>query len=192
MKKLLVASTLLLAVIFLADKQDAHAQMRVDLAPNFGYGANVFNQVGDPGTISVGAQGHLYLIEREDKKFSLIINPALDYYLFDIEGMSGLQLDVNGLVSFGRRTSTITPYGGLGLALSVVTGDEEPPLLSDVESGTGIGVNVLGGLLFGGGSPRIMTQLRYTIGSHELHRDSGDASASSGLQFHGGLVFRLN
>ena len=211
MKTLFAFAILLLMILFGAVPQEAHAQ-RFDLAPNVGYGFDVFNQVGDPGTISIGAQAHLYLREGDkrhvggrDKRVSLILNPAFDYYLFDINGMSGFQLDLNLLAALGRRTSYVSPYAGLGLGLTVVTGDEDPTtgdlcpsnerpgpcLISDVESGTGFGLNLLGGVLWGQRSPRVITQFRYTIGSHDLHRDSDDASASSGLAFHGGIIFML-
>lgn len=212
MKKLLTAAVTLILILFGLSPQDVQAQ-RIDLAPSVGYGFRVFNQVGDPGTISIGGQSHIYLREGDKRmgqdgrrqRVSLILNPGLDYYMFDINGMSGFQLDVNALLGLGRRTSLVSPYGGLGLGLSIVTGDEElsvegfcpdgrpaPCILSDVESGTNIGLNILGGVLWGSGSPRIMTQLRYTIGSHELHRNPDDASAGSGLAFQGGIIFRLN
>ena len=209
MKKLFAFAILLIMILFEVGQQQAHAQ-RFDLAPNVGYGFDVFNQVGDPGTISIGAQAHFYLREGDkrheggrDKRVSLILNPALDYYLFDINGMSGLQLDLNLLAALGRRTSLVTPYAGLGLGLTVVTGEEDPTaselcpgrvgpcLLSEVESGTGVGLNLLAGALWGQRSPRIITQFRYTIGSHDLHRDPDDFTASSGLAFHGGIIFKI-
>ncbi len=211
MKKLFAYAITLITIVFMAGPQDAQAQ-RIDLAPSLGYGFRVLNQVGDPGTISIGGQLHIYVREGykrtgddgQPKRLSLIINPAFDYYLFDINGMAGFQLDANALLSVGRRASTITPYAGLGLGLSIVTGDEDPTvgdlcpspqrpgpcLISETQSGTAIGLNVLGGILWGRRSPRIITQLRYSIGSHELHQDN-DGSASSGLQFHGGVIFNL-
>ncbi len=213
MKKLFAYAITLIMIVFMTGPQEAQAQ-RFDLAPNVGYGFRVFNQVGDPGSISVGAQAHVYLREgykrerqgRSGKRFSLMLNPAFDYYLFDINGMSGFQLDLNVLLAAGRRTSLITPYGGLGLGLSIVTGTEDPTvgdlcpfsqrpgpcLISEVESGTAIGLNILGGILWGRRSPRVMTQFRYSLGSHELHRDPNDFSASSGLSFHGGIIFMVN
>ena len=211
MKKLFAFAILLLMILGGVGQQEAHAQ-RFDLAPNVGYGFDVFNQVGDPGTISLGAQAHFYLREGDqrhkggrDKRVSVILNPAFDYYLFDINGMSGFQLDLNLLAALGQRTTLVTPYAGLGLGLSIVTGDEDPTvgdlcpsgerpgpcLISEVESGTGFGLNLLGGVLWGRRSPRVITQFRYTIGSHDLHRDPDDFSASSGLAFHGGIIFKL-
>ena len=182
MKKLLAYAITLIMVGFMTGPQEAQAQ-RFDLAPSLGYGFRVFNQVGDPGTISIGAQTHIYLREGDkrhvggrNQRISLILNPAFDSYLFDINGMSGFQLDVNGLLAVGRRTSVITPYGGLGLGLTIVTGDEDPTgvpagppedrerlcpsnnpapcLISEVESGTAIGLNLVGGFLWGRRSPR--------------------------------------
>ena len=44
-----------------------------------------------------------------------------------------------------------------------------------------------------GRSPRVITQLRYTIGKHELHRENSEPfDANSGLQFHGGIMFVIN
>ena len=204
MKKLLVSSILLLMVGLLTTQQQAQAQ-RVDLAPSLGLGFNVFNQVGDPGSLSFGARSHIYIQEPDSGKtgLALILNPAIDFYLFDIEGISGLQLDGNVLLGFGGRTKFISPYAGLGLALTSVSGEEEPTTvaafcpgnttpctLSDVESGTNIGLNLIGGVLFGNQSPRVFMQLRYTIGEHELHRKN-NADPSSGLAFHGGIIFFL-
>lgn len=212
MKKLCISAVALSMIAFMAGPQEAQAQ-RVDFAPNVGYGFRVFNQVGDPGSISIGAQTHIYLREGDKRReggrsqrVSLILNPAFDYYLFDINGMSGFQLDVNALLALGRYTSFITPYAGLGLGLSVVSGTEDPTvgdlcpapqrpgpcLISEVQSGTAIGLNLMGGILWGKRSPRVMSQLRYSIGSHELHRDPTDFSASSGLAFHGGIIFMIN
>ncbi len=191
MKKLLVSSILLLMVGLLTTQQQAQAQ-RVDLAPSLGFGLQVFNQVGDPGTISVGAQSHIYIKEPDpgETGLSLILNPAIDFYLFDIEGMSGLQLDGNVLLGFGGRTKFISPYAGLGLALTSVSGTEVAPQISDVNPGTNIGLNLIGGALFGKQSPRVFMQLRYTIGEHELHRKD-NADPSSGLAFNGGIIFFL-
>ena len=184
MKKLLVSSILLLVVGLLTTQQQAQAQ-RVDLAPSMGFGLQVFNQVGDPGTISVGAQSHIYIKEPDpgETGLSLILNPAIDLYLFDIEGMSGLQLDGNVLLGFGGRTKFISPF-------TSVSGTEVAPQISDVDPGTNIGLNLIGGVLFGKASPRVFMQLRYTIGEHELHRKD-NADPSSGLAFHGGILFSL-
>ena len=244
MKKLFAFAITLSMILCMTGPQEAQAQ-RVDLAPNVGYGFDVFNQVGDPGSISIGPQLHVYFREAmkrdsvfvvrnaqgvalrdsvitvDRRRFSLIFNPGFDYYLFDINGMSGFQLDANLLLSLGQKTITVnntamtpittrrsyvSPYVGLGLALSIVTGDEDPTvgdfcpsgvpspcLLSEVESGTAIGLNLLGGVLWGKRSPRIITQFRYTLGSHELHRENeAPFDASSGLQFHGGLIFVIS
>ena len=146
-----------------------------------------------------------YLIELDSNEtgLSVILNPDLDIYLFDIKGMSGLQLNGNVLLGFGGRRKVLSPYVGLGLALTSVSGQEVPTTvaafcpggvapctLSDVNAGTSIGLNLIGGLLLGKQSPRIFTQLRYTIGEHELHRKN-NADPSSGLAFHGGILFFL-
>ncbi len=205
MKKLLVSSILLLMVGLLTSQQEAKAQ-RVDLAPSLGFGLQVFNQVGDPGSLSVGVRSHIYLIEPDSNEtgLSVILNPDLDIYLFDIKGMSGLQLNGNVLLGFGGRRKVLSPYVGLGLALTNVSGQEDPTtvaafcpgntapcLLSDVESGTNIGLNLIGGFLFGRQSPRVYSQLRYTIGKHELHRKN-NADPGSGLAFIGGIIFFIS
>lgn len=192
MKKPLISSIILLMVGFLTVQQDAQAQ-RIDLAPSLGYGLRVFNQVGDPGSLSAGLKAHIYLVEPDsnDTGLSLILNPDFDYYLFDIDGISGLQLSGNLLLGFGGRQSTIAPYVGLGLALTSVSGTEDPPQISDVTSGSAIGLNIIGGMLFGKRSPRIFSQLRYTLGEHELHRED-NADPGSGLAYSGGIIFFLS
>jgi len=191
MKKFLVSSILLLMVGLFTTQQQAQAQ-RVDLSPSLGFGFNVFNQVGDPGTISIGVRSHIYIQEPDSGKtgLALILNPDIDFYLFDIEGMSGLQLNGNVLLGFGGRTKFFSPYLGLGLALTSVSGTEVPPPISDVNAGTAIGLNLIGGLLIGKQSPRLFTQFRYTLGTHELHRKN-NADPSSGLAFNGGIIFFL-
>ena len=202
MKKLLFFPLTLLMVGWLTGHQEAQAQ-RIDLAPSMGYGFQVPNQVGDPGSMSLGLRSHIYLSEpdSDDTGLSLILNPDLDWYLTDIDGMSGLQLNGNVLLGFGGRHKPLSPYVGLGLALTLMSGEEEPTtvpefcregpppcLLSGIESGTDIGLNLIGGFIFGRRSPRIFSQLRYTLGEHALHRND-DADPSSGLAFQGGIIF---
>ena len=219
MKKLLVSSIFLLMLGFLTVQQEAQAQedttsdgfiKRIDLATTMGFGTAVFNQVGDPGTISVGALSHIYLIEPDFAEpdtagLLLMLNPGIDWFLFDIPGMSGFQFDANVLLGYGGRRKSLSPYAGLGLAFTLVTGEEEPTtnpgicppnlpspcLLSDVESGSNIGLNLIGGFVFGRRSPRVFSELRFTRGGHALHRND-DADPSSGLTYHGGILFFID
>ena len=80
MKKLFAYAITLIMIVFMAGAQEAQAQ-RFDLGPNVGYGFRVFNQVGDPGSISAGVQAHVYLREgykrerqgRSGKRLSLML-----------------------------------------------------------------------------------------------------------------------
>lgn len=188
MKPLLTFSTLLLLVCLTGPPQDAHAQLRLEIAPTLGYGINVPNQVGDRGSISIGVMGHLYL--REGRRLSLLLNPDFEYYLFDIDNVTGLQADANVLAGIGNTRSVIMPYVGVGLAFTNISGTNA---LAGNQEGSSIGINLMGGFRFGRGAVHTFFQGRYTLLDHELYfENTYDSDPSSSLAFQGGILFKIS
>ncbi len=188
MKPFVASSILVLVLLLVAGPQQAQAQrIRLEAAPTLGYGLNVPNQVGDIGSLSIGVQGHLYLRQR---RFSIILNPAFEYYLFDIDGVSGLQVDGNVLLGLGTPRSVLMPYVGLGIALTSVSGSDA---FSQISEGTNVGLNLIGGFRFGDGPIHPFFQGRFTIGSHDLYfTESFDPDTASGFGVQGGILFLLS
>ncbi len=84
---------------------------------------------------------------------SLTAQPAIEYQ-FAGEGITFLQIDLNGVVQFDAGTS-VAPYAGAGLAIGILN--------TDVVDDTDLAFNVLGGAIFnptGFGQP--FAQVRYT------------------------------
>lgn len=195
MKQFIASATLVLLVLLLAGPQQAQAQLRIDIAPTLGYGLDVPNQVGDRGSISAGVLAHFYL---NFDRLSLIINPDVDYYLTEAEGITALQGDINLLLALGSPgSSTVMPYIGIGGALTRVSGNDprtpaSPGTESGLSEGTDFGFNVLLGSSFGQGNVRAFVQGRYTFGSHQLYYDDQDnPSPSAGVGVQSGILFRL-
>ena len=202
MKKLLVSSILLLMVGFLTGQQEAKAQSqqedclecpRVELAFPFGFGLDVPNQVGDPGSLSISASAYFHLLRfGKHKTNSLIVSPNFDYFLIDSDAdATGMQFGADLIGRLGRSSGFfryVNPYGGVGLALSIVTDDDAQAAL---QKGTNIGLNVLFGSTYGAGSPRLFTHLRLTLGDHNLHTGK-DQIAGSGWTFQGGILFKID
>lgn len=188
MKPLLTFSTMLLVLCLAVPPQEASAQLRLEIAPTLGYGINVPNQVGDRGSISIGVMGHLYL--RQGRRLALILNPDFEYYLFDIDGVTGLQADANALLGLGNTRSVIMPYLGVGLAFTSISGTNE---LAGNQEGSNLGINLVGGMRFGRGAVHTFFQGRYTLLNHELYfENTYDSDPSSSLAFQGGILFKIS
>lgn len=190
MKQLLAFSILTFLMLLVVSPREAQAQhIRVEAAPLVGYGLDVPNQVGDRGSLSTGVLAHLYLGLLDSERIEIILNPDFEYYLADIEGVSTLQADLNVLLGVAPLWH-IMPYGGLGIALTSVSGDDT---FSGITSGTNIGLNVLGGLRLGRGPVHPFFQVRYTAFDHNLFfEDEVTAETGDGLGVQGGILFLLN
>ena len=196
MKQFIAFCTLVLLALLLTSPRHAHAQLRVDVAPTLGYALDVPNQVGDRGSISMGALAHLYL---NFDRLSLIVNPDFDYYLTDAEGITALQADINVLLSLGEPgANVLMPYIGIGGALTRVSGNDprnnaSPGAESGLMEGTDFGLNILLGSAFGQGNVRAFLQRRYTLGSHQLYfEDQDNPEPSAGFGVQSGILFRIN
>lgn len=108
--------------------------------------------------------------------FPLIVAPAFDYYFLGNDNASFYALDLNLLYPFGIANQVFTPYAGAGLGIGFSNVDTPAGDVSD----TDIGVNIVGGAVFGFGSIRPFAQARLKLG--------GDADLAT---LHGGLLFRL-
>ena len=188
MKPLTIFSTLLLLFVLTATTpKQADAQLRVEVAPTLGYGLSVPNQVGDRGSISLGAMAHLYL---RQGRLSFILNPDFEYYIFDIEGVTGVQADANLLLGIGGTRAVVMPYLGPGLAITNISGTNS---LAENQEGSSMGLNLVAGMRFGRGAVHTFFQGRYTLLDHELYfEDTFDPDASSSLAFQGGILFKIS
>jgi hypothetical protein len=196
MKQFIAFCTFILLVLLLASPRHAQAQLRIDVAPTLGYGADVPNQVGDRGSMSVGALAHFYL---NFNSLSLIINPDFDYYLTEAEGITALQGDVNLLLALGEPgVNVLMPYIGIGGALTRVSGNDPrnpatPGTESGLMEGTDFGLNLVLGTALGQRNVRAFVQGRYTLGSHQLYYEDQDNPApSAGFGVQSGILFRIN
>ena len=124
----------------------------------------------------------------------VIINPGMDYYRNGRFGSVALQFDVNGLYSLEVPDTDVTPYAGLGLALTTLGRVD-----GDINLSVDPGFNLIGGAAYDAGSTRPFIQARYTLGSHRVFRyvDEGDegnqfdVKDGSGFQVTVGLLFEL-
>lgn len=105
----------------------------------------------------------------------VMLNVAADYYLLeDFEGFgtsasqSLINISANALYIFGIDNAAFTPYAGAGLAIMRYSVDVESGFGGSVDlSSTDLGVNLLGGALFGSGSLRPFVQAQLTFGGGE-------------------------
>ena len=106
----------------------------------------------------------------------LIIAPAFDYYFLDIDDASFYELDLNVLYPFGINNQTFTPYAGAGLGVGFLSFDDG----DESETDTDLGLNLVGGAVFGFGGIRPFAQARLKLG--------GDMELAT---LHGGVLFIL-
>jgi opacity protein-like surface antigen len=157
-------SIVLLTAAFLATEHEACAQFQ--LGVRGGYDLETEDPV-------LGVEARFGL---NNPSLPLIIAPAFDYYFIDADNVNFYELDVNVLYPFGINNQAFTPYAGAGLGVGFSTveiGDE-------TESETDLGVNLVGGAVFGFGGIRPFVQARLKLG--------GDADLAT---LHGGVLFTL-
>ncbi|HEX7071421.1 MAG TPA: outer membrane beta-barrel protein, partial [Rhodothermales bacterium] len=143
-----IFSILLLTTAFLCIQQEARAQFQ--LGVRGGYDLETEDPV-------LGVEARFGL---GSPSLPLIIAPAFDYYFVDNDNFNFYELDVNVLYPFGINNQTFTPYAGAGLGVgfsSVEIGDR-------TESDTDLGVNLVGGAVFGFGGIRPFVQARLKLG----------------------------
>jgi outer membrane immunogenic protein len=99
----------------------------------------------------------------------LIINPAFNYYMLDVEGFTLLQFDANVLYPF-MLGGALTPYAGGGLGILYASFEfENVDGSTTSNSDTEIGLNLVGGAEYDFGGPiSAFAQLRMTFWEDDL------------------------
>lgn len=137
-------------------------------------------QLGVRGGYDVETEDPLLGVEGRfginNPSFPVIIAPAFDYYFIDVDDASFYELDLNLLYPFGINNQVFTPYAGAGLGI----GFSSVEIAGESESDSDIGVNLVGGAVFGFGSLRPFVQARLKLG--------GDADLAT---LHAGVLFSI-
>ena len=151
-------------VVMLLSAGDAHAQFQLGVRGGYDL------ETEDP---LLGVEARFGL---NNPSFPLIIAPAFDYYFLDSDRVNFYALDLNLLYPFGINNRSFTPYAGAGLGVGFTSVD----VGRDTESDTDLGVNLVGGAVFGFSRLRPFIQARLKLG--------GDADLAT---LHGGVLHSL-
>ena len=158
MKKL-TAFVLLFGVLMGFAMQQAQAQTQIDIGPRLG-----FDIAGDVEEFFIGFDSRFAF-----PSLPVSLNGSFDYYFDDV--FDFWQLSANALYEFGVDNQTFTPYAGAGLGISRVSAGDG---LFDAEaSETDLGLNVVGGAIFGVGSLKPFAQAQITFGDFDLFTIAG-------------------
>ncbi len=118
----------------------------------------------------------------------LMLQPSFDYFITGDggDGIGGVgfdynvyQIDVNVLYPFGVNNESFTPYAGVGLGITYWSFDYSGLGVNADDSETDIGLNIVGGAMFGSGNLRPFAQARFMLGGGEL------------FSLMGGVLFRF-
>ncbi len=156
--------TLVLIVLAIGTASDARAQFQIGIRGGYDI------ETEDP---LIGVEARFGL---NNPNLPIYFAPSFDYYFIDNDNFSFYEIDVNALYAFGINNQVFTPYAGAGLGIgisSVEIGDNR-------ESDSDIGVNLVGGAVFGFSRVRPFIQARLKVG--------GDADLAT---LHGGVLFSL-
>ncbi len=178
MKKQLLLGAVLVFALSLA-VPSAYAQFSV--GPRLGYDI-------EAEAAFLGAEGRFGL---PVGSLPLQLQVGADYFFLSDGGYFGvtdevdvssrlISLDVNVLYPFGVDNQSFTPYAGVGLAVVNSSYEVSAGPLSVDEGNTDLGINLVGGAVFGTGALRPFAQARLKLG--------GDANLTSIM---GGILFRF-
>lgn len=164
-------------MLMLSATLDARAQF--DLGAHAGY--NLGSEPFDG--LFIGVDGRFAL----GLAFPIILAPSISYFfLEDFEGIgtsvsqSFIEIDVNGLYEFGIDNQAFTPYVGAGLGIGRYSVDIDVGFGgAGLGSSTDVGLNLLGGAVFGAGPLRPYGQARFQLGGAEL------------ITLQGGILYRI-
>ena len=150
------------ALLFAGTAMDAQAQFQLGVRGGYDL------EVEDP---LLGVEARFGL---NNPSFPLIIAPAFDYYFIDADDASFYHLDLNVLYPFGINNQSFTPYAGAGLGIGFWDPGE------NFDSQSDLGLNIVGGAVFGFGQIRPFAQARLKVG--------GDIDL---VTLQGGVLFAL-
>jgi hypothetical protein len=147
-----------------------------------GFGFNVsynkFQESDIAGPFELQDDGEWGLGARSEFGGSVALVLSFDYY-FPEEDITEVDFyEFNGNMIYNFSTESVRPYLGAGVGISRIS------LSTDFfdESENEFGINILGGLKFGGGGINPFVELRYVI-------YSGDETFNNRLVFSGGILF---
>jgi len=166
--------------LLLALSVSVEAQAQFDLGAHVGY--NLGDEPFD--ALFIGVDGRFALGALQ---FPVVLAPSIQYFfLDDFEGFgqsvsqSLIEIDLNALYEIGIENQAFTPYVGAGLGIGRYSVDVETGIIGSVDlSSTDIGLNILGGAVFGFGPLRPYAQARFMLGGAEL------------ITLQGGILYRL-
>ena len=160
MKKL-TAFVLLFGMFVGFGMQQAQAQTQIEIGPRLG-----FDIAGDVEEFFIGFDSRFGLAS-----FPVILNGAFDYYFVD--NVDFWQLSANALYEFGIDNQAFTPYAGAGLSITRVSADVGDALFGADASSTDLGLNAIGGAVFGVGKLKPFVQAQITFGDVDLFTIAG-------------------
>lgn len=142
---------LLSAILFIAflaaSTHSAHAQF--DVGPRLGYDL-------EAEALHIGAEARFAL---DALDFPVKIKPSIDYFFVD--GFTLITFDANGIYEIALDEGSLIPYVGAGLGISYWSFDSEFEGIGIDGSDTNVGLNLLGGAVFGAGSLRPFAEARF-------------------------------
>ena len=164
MKRSLALATVLTALALAGST--AQAQPRIEIGPRAG-----FDLSGDVEEFYLGADGRVKI-----PVLPITINGAFDLYFPD--DFDFFQLSLNAFYEFGPNVRVFTPYVGGGLGFSSISVDDDFGGFADADD-TDVGLNLIGGAVFGFGNLRPFGQAQITFGDVDL------------VTVGGGVLFRI-
>ena len=142
---------LLGAILFIAilagTTHSAQAQFAV--GPRLGYDL-------EAEALHIGAEARFAL---EALDLPVKIKPSIDYFFVD--NFTLVTIDANGIYEIALDGETLSPYVGAGLGISYWSFDSEFEGFGIDGSDTNVGLNLLGGAVFGAGPLRPFAEARF-------------------------------
>ena len=160
MKKL-TAFVLLFGVFVGFGLEQAQAQTRIEIGPRLG-----FDIAGDVEEFFIGFDSRFTIPD-----FPVILNGNFDYYFVD--NFDFWQLSANILYEFGVDNQSFAPYAGAGLSITRASADIGGGLFGVDASSTDLGLNVVGGAIFGQSKLKPFAQAQLTFGDVDLFTIAG-------------------
>lgn len=152
---------------------EAQAQTDIKIGPRLGIPLGDVSDGG--GNLFFGVDARI-----DSDAVPVVLSPSFDYYLTDVDNLSYIAVDLNGLYAFDIDSEGVSPYAGGGLAITRSSVDVPDALGGGSSSSTDIGLNLVGGARFMLDPVEPFVQLNAGIG--------GDVTR---LGLTGGILFAL-